>query len=53
MVFDERDPPSFKGNIKSLVHEKNKTYTVFRKQIGNNQQFEKAEFLQKLFNECV
>ena len=37
IVSDDRDPPWLNTKIKSLIHEKIKTYKVLRKNIENNQ----------------
>ena len=46
IVCDGKDPPWFNTKIKSLIHEKIKTYKVFRINIENNRQIEKTKSLQ-------
>ena len=37
ITIDDKDPPWFHTKIKSLLQEKNKTYTNFRKDRNNTQ----------------
>ena len=46
ITCDDKDPLWFNTNIKSLIHEKNKTCKVRRKNIENIQRIEKLKSLQ-------
>ena len=46
IVCDDKDPIWFHTKIKSLIHEKIKTYKILRKSIENNQQIEKLKSMQ-------
>ena len=46
IVCDDKDPLCFHTKIKSLIHEKIKTYKILRKSIENNQQIEKLKSMQ-------
>ena len=46
IICDDKDPLWFNTNIKSLIHEKNKTCKVRRKNIKNIQRIEELKSLQ-------
>ena len=48
-LWDERNPPWLNTKIKSLIHDKIKTYKVLRKNIENNQCSWETKVSAKLF----
>ena len=53
ITIDEKDPPWFNTNIKSLLLEKNKIYKNFRNDRNNTQLFRKPEHLQNRLNNSI
>ena len=46
IVFDDKDSPWLKGEIKLLINEKLRTYNAYRKKISNSELRQKVSSLQ-------
>ena len=53
IVCDDKDPPWFNGRIKSLINEKLRTYSAYRKNIDNSQLHKNLSSLQQQLRDLI